>query len=276
MSRLVTPTNVVAVRGDRRLELPDRLAAEEPMEIRVGGPGDEPTAVSVTMRTPGHDFELAVGFLRSEGVVTSDVDVASVRYCDVPPGEAQRYNIVTVRLARPAALEGVQRTFSVTAACGICGTATLEHLRRRCDVLGPGPRVAMSTVLTLPDALRSCQRLFEQTGGLHAAGLSDPEGNLLTVREDVGRHNAVGKLVGRGLLDGALPRDDRVLVVSGRVSFEIVQKAALAGIPILAAVSAPSSLAVTTARDLGMTVVGFIRGQRANVYSHPGRLDLDC
>ena len=162
------------------------------------------------------------------------------------------------------------------AACGICGTATLEHLRRRCDVLGPGPRVAMSTVLTLPDALRSCQRLFEQTGGLHAAGLSDPEGNLLTVREDVGRHNAVDKLVGRGLLDGALPLDDRVLVVSGRVSFEIVQKAALAGIPILAAVSAPSSLAVTTARDLGMTVVGFIRGQRANVYSHPGRLDLDC
>src|SRR5437763_1545165 len=173
MSRLGTPTNVVAVGGDRRLELPDRLAAEEPMEIRVGGPGDEPTAVSVTMRTPGHDFELAVGFLRSEGVVTSDVDVASVRYCDVPPGEAQRYNIVTVRLARPAALEGVQRTFSVTAACGICGTA------------------------------------------------------------------------------------------------------ALAGIPILAAVSAPSSLAVTTARDLGMSVVGFIRGQRANVYSHPGRLDLD-
>jgi FdhD protein len=168
----------------------------------------------------------------------------------------------------------VERRFSVTASCGICGTATLDQLRRRCDPLGSGPSVAVSTLLALPDALRRSQRLFEQTGGLHAAGLSDPEGTVLSVREDVGRHNAVDKLVGRSLLDDTLPLGDRVLVVSGRVSFEIVQKAALAGIPILAAVSAPSSLAVTTARDLGMTVVGFIRGPRANVYSHPERVDL--
>jgi FdhD protein len=274
MSRLVASTNVMAVRGDRHVELPDHLAAEEPMEIRVGGPGEEAAPVSVTMRTPGHDFELAVGFLRSEGVVASSTDVASVRYCDVPPGDEQRYNIVTVHLTRPAALEGVQRRFSVTASCGICGTATLDQLRRRCDPLGQGPLVAVSTLLALPDALRRSQRLFDQTGGLHAAGLSDPEGTVLSVREDVGRHNAVDKLVGRSLLDDALPLGDRVLVVSGRVSFEIVQKAALAGIPILAAVSAPSSLAVTTARDLGMTVVGFIRGPRANVYSHPERVDL--
>jgi FdhD protein len=274
MSRLVASSNVLAVRGDRHVELPDRLAAEEPMEIRVGGPGEEPTAVSVTMRTPGHDFELAVGFLRSEGIVASSADVSSVRYCDVPAGDEQRFNIVTVRLTRPPALDGVQRRFPVTASCGICGTATLDQLRRRCEPLRPGPSVALSALLALPDALRRSQRLFDQTGGLHAAGLSDPEGTVLSVREDVGRHNAVDKLVGRSLLDDALPLQDRLLVVSGRVSFEIVQKAALAGIPILAAVSAPSSLAVTTARDLGMTVVGFIRGARANVYSHPQRVDL--
>ena len=274
MSRLVASTNVLAVRGDRHVGLPDRLAAEEPMEIRVGGPGEEPTAVSVTMRTPGHDFELAVGFLRSEGIVASSADISSVRYCDVPAGDEQRYNIVTVQLTRPAAVGGVQRRFSVTASCGICGTATLDQLRRRCEPLRPGPSVAIATLLALPDALRRSQRLFDQTGGLHAAGLSDPEGTVLSVREDVGRHNAVDKLVGRSLLDDALPLHDRLLVVSGRVSFEIVQKAALAGIPILAAVSAPSSLAVTTARDLGMTVVGFIRGPRANVYTHPERVDL--
>jgi FdhD protein len=274
MSRLVASTNVLAIRGDRHVELPDRLAAEEPMEIRVGGPGEEPTAVSVTMRTPGHDFELAIGFLRSEGIVASGADVSAVRYCDAPPGDEQRYNIVSVQLTRPTALDRVQRRFAVTASCGICGTATLDQLRRRCDPLKPGPAVAASTLLALPDALRGSQRLFEQTGGLHAAGLAGPEGTLLSVREDVGRHNAVDKLVGRALLDGALPLDDRLLVVSGRVSFEIVQKAALAGIPILAAVSAPSSLAVTTARELGMTVVGFIRGPRANVYSHPERVEL--
>ncbi len=274
MSRLVSSTKVVAVRGERHLELPDRLAAEEPMEIRVGGPGEVPTAVSVTMRTPGHDFELAVGFLRSEGILDSGADVSSVRYCDTPPEHEQRYNVVTVQLTRPAALDGVQRRFSVNSSCGICGTGSLDQLRRRCDPLGRGPSVAVSTLLALPEALRRSQRLFDQTGGLHAAGLADPEGSVLSVREDVGRHNAVDKLVGRGLLDDALPLSDRLLVVSGRVSFEIVQKAALAGIPVLAAVSAPSSLAVTTADELGMTVVGFVRGQRANVYSHPERVDL--
>jgi FdhD protein len=213
MSRLVASTKVTAVRGDRHLELPDRLAAEEPMEIRAFGPGEEPTPVSVTMRTPGHDFELAVGFLRSEGVVSSRDDVASVRYCDVPPGEEQRYNVVSVQLTRAAALEGAQRRFSVTASCGICGTTSLEQLRRRCERLRAGPLVGISTLLALPDTLRRSQRLFEQTGGLHAAGLSDPDGTVAAVREDVGRHNAVDKLVGRALLDGDLPMDDRVLVV---------------------------------------------------------------
>jgi FdhD protein len=276
MSRQVAPTNVTAVRGDRHLQLPDQLAAEEPMEIRVAGPGKEPTALSVTMRTPGRDFELAVGFLYSEGIIASRADVSSVVYCDLPPGDEQRYNIVTVRLARPVRLDRAVRSFSVTASCGICGTASIDQLRRRCDPLEPGASVAMSTLQSLPDALRCSQRIFDQTGGLHAAGLADFDGIMAAVREDVGRHNAVDKLVGRSILDDELPLVDRVLVVSGRVSFEIVQKAALARIPILAAVSAPSSLAVTTARELGLTVVGFVRGERANIYSHPERIDLSA
>lgn len=271
--RRVAPTRVTAVRGHRRLALPDHLAAEEPMEIRIGGPGEEPSPVAVTMRTPGNDFELAVGFLVSEGIVLSTHDVVAVRYCDVPSGE-QHYNVVSVQMRRRVVLEGRRRTSSVTSSCGICGTASLDQVRRRCEPLDPGPEVAISTVLALPASLRRSQRLFEQTGGLHAAGLADPDGGIVAVREDVGRHNAVDKLVGRSLLDGTLPLADRLLVVSGRVSFEIVQKAAVAGIPMVVAVSAPSSLAVTTARELGMTVVGFVRGERANVYTHPERIGL--
>src|SRR2546430_8186588 len=154
MSRLVASTNVLAIRGDRHVELPDRLAAEEPMEIRVGGPGDEPTPISVTMRTPGHDFELAVGFLHSEGVVVSGADISSVRYCDAPPDDEQRYNVVTVHLAPPADLDGARRAFSATASCGICGTATPGQLRRRGAPLRPGPPVPISTLLALPHALR--------------------------------------------------------------------------------------------------------------------------
>jgi FdhD protein len=274
MSRRVASTRVTAIRGQRHLDLPDRLVAEEPMEIRVGGPGEEPTPISVTMRTPGHDFELAVGFLRSEGLVAESGDVASVRYCDTPLDE-ERYNVVSVRLTRPVDLGGASRRFAVTASCGICGSASLEQLHRRCEPPRTGTSIGIDTLLALPATLRRVQPLFDQTGGLHGAGLFDPMGNVVAVREDVGRHNAVDKLVGRALLDGALPLDDRVLLVSGRVSFEIVQKAALAGISILAAVSAPSSLAVTTARELGMTLVGFVRPPQANVYTHPERVDLD-
>ena len=261
------------MRAGARLERADRLSAEEPMEIRAGGPGQEPVRVAVTMRTPGHDFELAVGFLFTEGLIGGREDVASVRYCDLPP-EEQQYNVVTVRLVRPFDPGSFQRNFYATSSCGVCGKASLEQVRVSCRGVAPGPAVPASVILSLPDALRRAQRVFEQTGGLHASGLFDPDGRLRSVREDVGRHNAVDKLVGQALLAGELPLSDWVLMVSGRVSFEIVQKAAMAGVPVIAAVSAPSSLAVEAADGLGMTVVGFIRGRGFNVYTHPERVDL--
>jgi FdhD protein len=243
------------------------------MEIRAGGPGQEPVRVAVTMRTPGHDFELAAGFLFTEGLIAGRGDVASIGYCELPDHE-QHYNVVTVRLTQPFDVGAVQRNFYATSSCGICGKASLEHVEVRCDALAPGPVVAGSVIVGLPDALREGQRIFEQTGGLHATGLFDGEGNLLALREDVGRHNAVDKVIGAALLAGEVPLRDRIVQVSGRLSFEIVQKAAVAGIPIVCAVSAPSSLAVQTAEALGMTVAGFVRGGSFNVYAHPERIDV--
>jgi FdhD protein len=271
--RTVTGTRVIAVRDGASHGRPDRLATEEPMEIRAGGPGQEPVRVVVTMRTPGHDFELAAGFLFTEGLVSGTDDLGSVRYCELPR-EEQRYNVVTVGLTGAFDPRTLERNFYATSSCGICGKASLDHVEVRCRPVPPGPVVAGSMLARLPDALRDRQRIFEQTGGLHASGLFDAEGNLLVLREDVGRHNAVDKIVGRALLDGNLPLHDRVLQVSGRLSFEIVQKAAVAGIPILSAVSAPSSLAVQAGERLGMTVVGFVRGGGFNVYAHPERIDL--
>lgn len=244
------------------------------MEIRAAGPGQEAESVAVTLRTPGNDFELAVGFLFTEGLIASRDDVASVAYCvDLPPDE-QQYNIVTVTLTRPFDGSALKRNFYATSSCGICGKASIDQIHVRCRHLGPGPIVPGRVVLGLPAALRAAQRIFEETGGLHASGLFDAEGSLLSVREDIGRHNAVDKLVGQGLLAGDLPLSDRVLMVSGRISFEIVQKAAVAGIPILCAISAPSNLAVGTADELGMTLVGFVRDGGFNVYAHPERIDV--
>ena len=274
--RTVTRARALAVRESRTWERPERLATEEPMEIRAGGPGQEPVSVAVTMRTPGHDFELAVGFLAGEGVVSSRSEVASVRYCELPPDEPQHYNVVSVALTHPVDGEALRRHFYATSSCGICGKASLEQVEIRCGPLPPGPPLGASVILGLPGALRSAQRIFEQTGGLHAAGLFDHQGRALTVREDVGRHNALDKLVGRALLAGELPLSDRVLMLSGRVSFELVQKAAVAGLPVVCAVSAPSSLAVETAEALGIAVVGFVRGTGFNVYCHPERVDLDA
>jgi FdhD protein len=271
--RTVTQARVVAVRGAAAGERPDRLATEEPMEIRVGGPGQEPVSVAVTMRTPGNDFELAAGFMYTEGLVRARDDVASVTYCNLPPQE-QQYNVVTVRLTRPFHPDDVQRNFYVTSSCGVCGKASLDQVEVACPSLAPGPTVGASTIRSLPHALRVGQRVFEQTGGLHAGGEFDAEGVLLEVREDVGRHNAVDKLIGRALLGGELPLSDRLLMVSGRASFEIVQKAAVAGLPVVCAVSAPSSLAVDAAERLGMTLVGFLRGDGFNVYTHGQRIDL--
>jgi FdhD protein len=255
--RNVTPVRVVAVHGDARSERADALATEEPLEIRAQGPGQDGQRVAVTMRTPGGDFELAAGFLFTEGLVTPD-DVRRVAYCDDLDDEEQRYNVVTVTLAQSFDADTLSRNFYATSSCGVCGKASLDDIAVRCDVVPSGFTVDAGVLVSLPDRLREAQRVFERTGGLHAAGLFDREGTVLSVREDVGRHNAVDKVIGEQLLAGRLPLADRVLQVSGRASFEIVQKAAVAGIPVVSA--------------LGVTVVGFVRNGRCNVYTHPDRV----
>ena len=266
-----TPARVVSVRGGRRTERADVVASEEPMEIRAHGPDQEPVRVAVTMRTPGGDFELAAGFLFTEGLIGPG-DVRRVAYCDDVDTEEQRYNVITVALAEPFDEAALRRNFFATSSCGVCGKAALEDVEVRCAPIPAGFRVSAGTIVTLPDALRAAQRVFDRTGGLHAAGLFTSEGDVVTVREDVGRHNAVDKVIGEQLLAGALPLDERILQVSGRVSFEIVQKAAVAGIPVLSAVGAPSSLAVDAAERLGVTVVGFVRDGGCNIYSYPDRV----
>lgn len=273
--RNTASVRITSVRDGVSVQRADRLAAEEPMEVRAGGPGQEPVSVAVTMRTPGNDFELAAGFLFTEGLIEGPQEISSVAYCELP-AEEQHYNVVTVRLRRPFDPAGLTRNFYATSSCGICGKASLDHVRLACARVRPGPVFARSAILSMPEALRAAQRIFEQTGGLHASALFDPDGGVVAAREDVGRHNAVDKLVGRSLLAGEVPLAERGLFVSGRVSFEIVQKAAMAGVPLVAAVSAPSSLAVEAAADLGMTVVGFVRGSGFNVYSHPERVTMEA
>jgi FdhD protein len=241
------------------------------MEIRAGGPGQEARAVAVTMRTPGGDYELAVGFLFTEGLIAPG-DVQRVAYCDDLGDEEQRYNVVTVTLGRAFDHDLLRRNFYSTSSCGICGKAALEDVEVRCAPVAAGTEVRVSVLVSLPDALRAKQRVFDRTGGLHAAGLFTPAGGLITLREDVGRHNAVDKVIGEQLLAGNVPLGDHVLQVSGRASFEIVQKAAVAGIPVVSAVSAPSSLAVDAAERFGLTLVGFVRDGRCNVYAHPERV----
>lgn len=263
---------LTALRDDHRDRRPDEVVGEEPLEIRVESLGRPPEPVGVTMRTPGHDFELAAGFLIGEGLVEDQDQIRSVRYCDLPAAQPQLYNVVTVSVAAGVRIPELRRRGTVTAACGVCGTATLDQLHRRCAHFGPGPEVDAEVLTALPDRLRRRQRIFERTGGLHAAGLYRYTGQVLAVREDIGRHNAVDKLVGWAALQRRLPLGSAVLVVSGRVSFEIVQKAAVAGVPTVVAVSAPSSLAVETAGRLGMTLAAFVRPGRANLYTGAERV----
>ncbi|MFI6596288.1 formate dehydrogenase accessory sulfurtransferase FdhD [Nonomuraea sp. NPDC050536] len=255
------------VARDRR----DDLATEEPMEIRLAGADGARKTLAITMRTPGHDFELAAGFLNGEGIG----GIAAIAYCtddDVEP-EA-RYNVVTVHLRGPVPeLPSLDRHFMTSSACGVCGSASLDALRDRCSPLPADPlRLTPQTLYGMPYALRKAQGVFGKTGGLHAAGLFTAEGELLAVREDVGRHNAVDKVVGWAGLQGRLPLRGHVLMVSGRASYEIMQKALAAGIPAVCAVSAPSSLAVDLAREFGMTLVGFLREERCNVYAGAERI----
>jgi len=269
----MTAARVTALTGGRVIERPDQLATEEPMEIRVHGPGQAPEPLAVTMRTPGNDFELGVGFCISEGVIRSADDLATVAYCLGPEGGEQEFNIVTVRLRAPVDLAGRERHFAANASCGLCGKATLDQLEVSCAPVGDGPVLTRSVLVDLPDRLRAAQTVFDRTGGLHAAACFATDGTLTVLREDVGRHNAVDKIVGWAAFERRLPLSDQVLVVSGRVSFEIVQKAAVAGIPIVCAVSAPSSLAVEAGSRFGQTIVGFVRDGRANVYTRPERID---
>ncbi len=269
--RNATPVRVVAVRDGVRSERADTLATEEPMEIRAQGPGQEAVQVAVTMRTPGGDFELAAGFLFTEGLIGPN-DVRRVAYCDDVDDEAQRYNVITVTLERPFDEQRLHRNFFATSSCGVCGKAALEEIEVRCAPVPLGFTVQAEVLVSLPDRLRAAQKVFDRTGGLHAAGLATADGRLLSVREDVGRHNAVDKVIGEQLLAGALPLSELVLQVSGRASFEIVQKAAVAGVPVVSAVSAPSSLAVEAGERLGVTVAGFVRDGRCNVYTHPERV----
>jgi FdhD protein len=266
-----TRARVLALRQGSRAERTDSLVTEEPLEIRVQGPGQEQVQVAVTMRTPGGDFELAVGFLFTEGLIAPG-EVQRVAYCDNLPGEDQRYNVVSVSVGRPFDPERLRRNFYANSSCGVCGKAALEDIEVRCEPVGPGPEVPFDVLTSLPERLRSAQRVFERTGGLHAAGLFTASGEVVCVREDVGRHNAVDKVIGERYLAGDVPVSDRILQVSGRASFEIVQKAAVAGIPVVSAVSAPSSLAVQAADRFGLTLVGFVRDGRGNVYAHAERV----
>jgi len=272
-TRHVSHNRILAIRGDTVEERDDTLVGEEPMEIRVAGPGQDPVPVAITMRTPGAEAELAVGFLRTEGLIT-DGNVAGIQFGD-PATLSQPDDTVIVRLNRPFDASIVpERHFVATASCGICGKASLDEVAVRCDPIPGGPVVGLEVILALPDRLRAGQAVFERTGGLHAAGLFDPAGRLLALREDVGRHNALDKLVGWAVLAGLTPLNDRILMVSGRVSLEIVQKAAVTGIPIVCAVSAPSDLAVEAAERFGQTLVGFLRGDGFNVYTGRQRISL--
>jgi len=249
----------------------DVLATEEPLEVRLVT-ADETRTVAVTMRTPGNDFELAAGFLHGEGIVASPEEIRKISYCvDRELDAEQQYNIVNVEVAgssRDYDLPSLERHFYTTSSCGVCGKASLEQLELRdCPVIPPGPEVRPETVYGLPDRLREAQGLFDATGGLHAAALFDAEGELVALREDVGRHNATDKLFGWAMLEDRLPLSENVVMVSGRSSFEILQKCLAAGVPVVCAISAPSSLAVDVARQFGITLVGFLRGERFNVYS---------
>jgi len=275
MSRISVRRPVTALSPEGRRRRPDVLAAEQPLELRVGG-----RALAVTMRTPGADVELAHGFLLSEGVIGAKSDVDTARYCDGTDAQGRNtYNVLDLTLAghvMPPDV-GVERNFYTTSSCGVCGKAALDavKLKTRFPPARDSMVVAAEVLAGLPDALRQRQQVFASTGGLHGAGLFTAGGEPLAVREDVGRHNAVDKVLGWAVLQELIPLACTILLVSGRASFELVQKAAMAGIAMLAAVSAPSSLAVELAEEQGMTLVGFLRGGSMNIYTGEQRVGAE-
>ncbi|MFJ6635155.1 formate dehydrogenase accessory sulfurtransferase FdhD [Streptomyces sp. NPDC091376] len=275
MGRVTERRRTIRIRNGAVTDRPDTLVAEEPLEIRLNG-----RPLAITMRTPGDDFALAAGFLVSEGVIGSAAEVRSIVYCAGAKDDGTNtYNVVDVQLVPGVPVPDItlERHVYTTSSCGLCGKASLDAVRTttRFPIADTPPvRVEPALLAGLPDRLRAAQRVFDRTGGLHAAALFSEEGELLDVREDVGRHNAVDKLVGRALREDLLPLSRAILLVSGRASFELAQKAVMAGIPVLAAVSAPSSLAVDLAAETGLTLVGFLRGPDMNVYAGEERLAL--
>ena len=271
--------HVSRLRAGRWTEDDDVLAAEEPLELRLIWQDEagytQRKNIAVTMRTPGDDFELAAGFLHGEGILRSRNDVADIAYC-TDEDEEQAMNIVTVTLTPGLRFDisKLERNFYTTSSCGVCGKAALESLEvQGCEALHDGFTVASEVVSRLPEALRAAQAVFERTGGLHAAGLFGHDGELLALREDVGRHNALDKLIGAQFNDDALPLSDKIVLLSGRASFELLQKALVARIPVIAAVGAPSSLAVSLAEEVNLTLCGFVRGDGFNVYTAPQRIE---
>lgn len=277
--RSSTSTTIERIRDGRVATVQDIVAVEEPMEVRIvsaGEAGPRTDRVAVTMRTPGHDFDLAVGFLLSEGLIARHEDVVDVSYCP-DPDDVQQYNVVQVTLAPSTSFDQsmLDRNFYATSSCGVCGKGSLEALRTYCAVVDDdGLRVDGSVVRGLPAKLRAQQPLFSETGGLHATGLFASDGSLITLREDVGRHNALDKVVGYHLMAGDLPLSAHIAVVSGRASWELLQKAAAAGIPMVVAIGAPSSLAVDLAVEFGMTLAAFTRDDGFNVYAGSHRIAL--
>ncbi|MDX2545653.1 formate dehydrogenase accessory sulfurtransferase FdhD [Streptomyces sp. WI04-05B] len=278
MGRVTERRRVIRIRDGVISTRPDTLVAEEPMEIRLNG-----KPIAITMRTPGDDFALAAGFLVSEGVLAERRELQNIVYCaGATTDGSNTYNVVDVRTAPDVVLPDItlERNVYTTSSCGLCGKASLDAVRTTArwaiddGADTPPVRVTPELLASLPDRLRASQRVFDRTGGLHAAALFTEEGELLDIREDVGRHNAVDKLVGRALQNGDLPLSRVILLVSGRASFELAQKAVMAGIPVLAAVSAPSSLAVDLAAESGLTLVGFLRGANMNVYAGEDRIAL--
>ncbi|NMG10310.1 formate dehydrogenase accessory sulfurtransferase FdhD [Brasilonema sp. UFV-L1] len=270
-----TKTTVWIVEKGQVRSRQDQLTTEEPLEIRLMSPR---RTLAVTMRTPGADFELTVGFLYSEGVISCKEDIQRMSYCvDESVDGEQRQNIVNVTLREGLNpdLQPLERHFYTTSACGVCGKASLEALRLRgYPVILPEPVVTAEIIYNLPDKLRAAQGIFNATGGLHAAALFDIQGQLLNLHEDVGRHNALDKLIGSALLSQELPLSHHIVMVSGRSSFEILQKCTAAGVPIICSVSAPSSLAVSVAKEFGITLIGFLRGERFNVYTSIERISV--
>lgn len=271
-----TSVQVTRVRGGHLAPTPraDVVVSEEPLEIRLVA-GGQSRQVAVTMRTPGADFELATGFLFSEHIISSRDDLSSITYCvDRDLDEQQRYNVVNVRLRGETLpeLASLERHFTVNSACGVCGKTSIDAVTQATNPVAAAWTVTPQFISAMSDELRRAQALFDQTGGLHAAALFHRSGVLFEVREDVGRHNALDKLVGWALLNDRLPLAECALLVSGRASFELVQKAAMAGIPLFCAISAPSHLAVSLARQMNMTLVGFLRGADFNIYTGSERI----